>query len=49
MRYSWPFELDEMAAQAGLRQSERYGDWDRQPFGPASAQHVSVYERPGSA
>jgi SAM-dependent methyltransferase len=49
MRYSWPYELDEMATQAGLLLRERHGDWDRQPFGPASAQHVSVYERPGSA
>lgn len=46
MRYSWPFELDEMAAQAGLLRSERHGDWDRQPFGPASAKHVTVYQRP---
>jgi SAM-dependent methyltransferase len=49
MRYSWPYELDEMATQAGLLLRERHGDWDRQPFGPASAKHVSVYERPGSA
>lgn len=49
MRYSWPFELDEMAAQAGLRLRARYGDWDRQPFGPASTRHVTEYQRPFSA
>jgi len=46
LRYSWPSELDLMAGQAGLRLRERYADWDRRPFGPDSADHVSVY-RPG--
>jgi SAM-dependent methyltransferase len=46
LRYSWPSELDLMAAQAGLRLWERYAGWDRQPFGPDSGSHVSVY-RPG--
>ena len=46
LRYSWPSELDLMAAQAGLRLAERYTGWDRTPFGPGSQSHVSVY-RPG--
>jgi SAM-dependent methyltransferase len=46
LRYCWPSELDLMAGQAGLRLGERYADWDRRPFGPDSASHISVY-RPG--
>jgi SAM-dependent methyltransferase len=45
LRYSWPGELDLIASSAGLRLAERYGDWDRRPFGPASAKHISVYQR----
>jgi hypothetical protein len=30
---------------AGLRLAERYGDWDRRPFGSLSAKHISVYRR----
>jgi SAM-dependent methyltransferase len=45
IRYSWPSELDLMAAQAGLRLAERHADWDRQPFTSASSGHVSVYRR----
>jgi SAM-dependent methyltransferase len=44
LRYCWPAELDLMAAQAGLRLSERHGDWRRQPFNAASGQHISVYQ-----
>jgi len=43
IRYSWPSELDLMAAQAGLQLTERYSDWDRRPFGAGSTAHVSVY------
>jgi SAM-dependent methyltransferase len=46
MRYCWPSELDLMAELAGLRLRERYADWSRAPFGPASREHVSVYELP---
>jgi SAM-dependent methyltransferase len=46
IRYAWPAELDLMARLAGLRPRERWAGWDRQPFLPASAAHVSVYERP---
>lgn len=45
IRYAWPSELDLMAGRAGFRLRERYGDWNRQPFGSASAKHISVYER----
>jgi SAM-dependent methyltransferase len=45
IRYSWPSELDLMAAQAGLRLAERYGDWRGQPFDSASGSHISVYRR----
>jgi len=45
LRYSWPGELDLMAAAAGLRLAGRYGDWDERPFGSASVKHVSVYRR----
>jgi SAM-dependent methyltransferase len=44
IRYSWPSELDLMAGQVGLRLTERYRDWDRQPFDGGSDRHVSVYE-----
>jgi len=43
IRYSWPSELDLMAAQAGLRLAERYSGWNRRPFDAASGSHVSVY------
>jgi len=45
IRYAWPSELDLMAAQARLRLTERYSDWDRRPFDSASGGHVSVYRR----
>ncbi|MBA2451451.1 MAG: class I SAM-dependent methyltransferase [Chloroflexi bacterium] len=48
MRYAWPAELDLMARQAGLRLRERWADWDRQPFGPSSTRHVSIYGRSGA-
>jgi len=43
IRYSWPSELDLMAAQAGLRLAERHGDWNRKAFDSASREHISVY------
>ncbi len=42
-RYTWPDEPDLMAAAAGLRLAQRYVDWHRQPFGPDSSAHISVY------
>jgi hypothetical protein len=45
LRYAWPSEMDLMARLAGLRLRERWSGWERRPFGPASGQHVSVYEK----
>jgi SAM-dependent methyltransferase len=45
IRYSWPSELDLMAAQASLQLAERYSSWDRHPFDAASGSHISVYRR----
>jgi SAM-dependent methyltransferase len=45
MRYHWPREIDAMATQAGLRLTQRWGDWDKRPYTPRSPKHVSVYER----
>jgi SAM-dependent methyltransferase len=44
-RYSWPSELDLMARIAGLRRHERWGGWNREPFGAASTNCISVYGR----
>jgi len=44
-RYSWPAEIDLMAAQAGLALRDRYGGWDRAAFGSGSPRHISVYRR----
>ena len=44
-RYAWPSELDLMARIAGLRRHERWGGWNREPFGAASTNCVSVYGR----
>ncbi len=43
LRYAWPSELDLMAQIAGLRLSERWGDWDKQPFTAQSAKLISLY------
>ncbi|MEO3927029.1 class I SAM-dependent methyltransferase [Micromonosporaceae bacterium B7E4] len=45
MRYAWPEQIDQMAAQAGLRLADRYADWHRRPFDAESTSHVSVYRR----
>ena len=44
-RYAWPSELDLMARIAGLRLTERWSGWDREPFSSSSSRHVSVYGR----
>lgn len=44
-RYAWPSELDLMARIAGLRLTERWGGWERQPFTAESRNCVSVYRR----
>ena len=48
-RYVWPSELDLMARLAGMRLSERWSGWAREPFTSESTQHVSVWEKPVSA
>lgn len=45
LRFAWPSELDLMARLAGLSLRDRWGGWNREPFGAASEKHVSVYER----
>jgi SAM-dependent methyltransferase len=47
IRYAWPSELDLMARLANLVIRDRWAGWRRQPFGPASQFHVSVYRRGG--
>ena len=44
IRYAWPSELDLMARLAGMQLRSRWSSWDRQPFGPGSGMHVSVYQ-----
>lgn len=44
LRWAYPPELDLMARLAGLGLRERFGGWKREPFGPQSVRHVSVYE-----
>ena len=46
MRYQWPGQIDAMAAAAGLELEARYAAWQRDPFGPDSTDHVSVYRKP---
>lgn len=43
IRYCTPAELDRMAAAAGLRLIDRWGEFDRRPFTPDSERHVSIY------
>jgi len=45
-RYVWPSELDLMAQMAGLRLTERWSGWHREPFTSESRKHVSVWEKP---
>lgn len=45
LRYSYPHELDVMAAAAGLRLEHRWCGWEREPFDDDCDGHVSVYVR----
>jgi SAM-dependent methyltransferase len=45
-RYAYPAEYDLMARIAGLALEERWGDWDRSPFGADSTTHISVWRKP---
>ncbi|GAA2539041.1 MULTISPECIES: class I SAM-dependent methyltransferase [Streptomyces] len=49
LRYAWPAEIDAMARCAGLRLVERHAGWEREPYGPGSQRHVSVYEAADAA
>lgn len=42
--YAAPEQLDEMAACAGLRLRERWGDWSQRPYSPRDSLHISLYE-----
>jgi SAM-dependent methyltransferase len=44
-RYAWPAELDLMARLAGMRLTDRWAGWKREPFTALSPAHVSVYEK----
>ena len=45
IRWATPEQLDAMAAAAGLRLDERFGDMAGADFDDDSAQHVSIYRR----
>lgn len=47
MRYLWPEQIDALATGAGLVLEDRFATWRRDPFGPESSDHVSVYRKPG--
>jgi hypothetical protein len=46
LRFAYPPELDLMAQLAGLELESRFASFARDPFGPDSAFHVSVYRKP---
>jgi SAM-dependent methyltransferase len=46
MRYQWPDQIDQLATAAGLRLEARYANWHREPFGPDSTDHISIYRKP---
>jgi SAM-dependent methyltransferase len=45
LRYSYPAELDAMAASAGMALEHRWTSWRKDPFDADSGSHVSVYVR----
>lgn len=45
MRYAWPGEIDLMARLAGMTLVDRWGGWNREPFGPDCKMHVSLYRK----
>jgi SAM-dependent methyltransferase len=47
-RYVWPSELDLMARIAGMRPSERWSGWRREPFTSESRKLVAVWEKPAT-
>ncbi|MGH9099261.1 MAG: hypothetical protein ACRDV8_03410 [Acidimicrobiales bacterium] len=45
-RYVWPSELDLMGQVAGLRLSQRWAGWRKEPFTADSTSQVAVFEKP---
>jgi hypothetical protein len=45
-RYVWPSELELMGQLAGLRLTQRWAGWRRQPFTVSSSSQVAVFEKP---
>lgn len=46
LHYRWPDQIDALATQAGLQLESRYANWHREPFGPDSTDHMSIYRKP---
>ncbi len=46
LRYASPSQLDEAAAEAGLKLVDRHADWHGQTFDQESLHHVSTYQLP---
>jgi hypothetical protein len=46
LHYRWPEQIDALATQAGLHLESRFANWHREPFGPASTDHISIYRKP---
>ena len=44
-RYVWPSELDLMGRLAGMALSNRWSDWNREPFTSESSSHISVWQK----
>lgn len=45
LRFAWPEQLDQMAAEAGLVLENRWSSWNREPFSETSEFHISVYKK----
>jgi hypothetical protein len=45
LRFAYAPELDLMARLAGMQLRERWESWKREPFGPSSGRHISVWEK----
>jgi SAM-dependent methyltransferase len=43
IRWQTPDQLDALAAEAGMELADRWSGWDRSPFDPDGASHVSRY------
>jgi SAM-dependent methyltransferase len=46
VRYAFLDELDRWASEAGLELSERWADWQREPFTADARKHVSAWRAP---